>query len=130
MQIRDILLPYLCVCGYTYGQIGVKYGGRGEWEKLKEFYKVTDDVADQQSALMALGRSMDPEILQEVNGYVDFWCGVLCLLCVSCVWLVSCEVLEWTRTSDDVRSQDKVYPFSAVSWNRTGRNIAWSHLQV
>jgi len=81
----------------------VKYGGKEQFELLQNYYRKTDDPADKSWALRALGYAQKEELIE--------------------------ELLKWIKESDEVRSQDKVFPFSVVGSHIKGREIAWKHLQ-
>jgi len=81
----------------------VKYGGKEQFELLRNYYRKTDDPADKSWALRALGYTTKEELIE--------------------------ELLKWILESEEVRSQDKVFPFSVVGSHIKGRELAWKFLQ-
>ncbi|ETN98717.1 puromycin-sensitive aminopeptidase [Reticulomyxa filosa] len=83
--------------------IAVKNGGKDEFYALKKYYLTVQDSTEKQWALRSLGAVKDPELIQ--------------------------SLLEWLKESDDVRIQDKVFPFRVVANSQIGREISWNYLQ-
>jgi len=83
----------------------IKHGGEKEFLELKAFYNATSDAMQKNVALRALGNVR----------YSDEAISAL---------------LEWVIGSEEVRSQDKVFPYRALSGSGgKGRDVAWTFLQ-
>jgi len=83
--------------------IAAKYGGVEEFEALKKYYLNVKDTTEKQWSLRSLGHTRDPKLIQ--------------------------QLLDWIKDSDEVRIQDKVFPFASVAASRAGRDICWAFLQ-
>eukprot|EP00485_Elphidium_margaritaceum_P006713 CAMPEP_0202691708 /NCGR_PEP_ID=MMETSP1385-20130828/6352_1 /ASSEMBLY_ACC=CAM_ASM_000861 /TAXON_ID=933848 /ORGANISM="Elphidium margaritaceum" /LENGTH=913 /DNA_ID=CAMNT_0049347151 /DNA_START=33 /DNA_END=2774 /DNA_ORIENTATION=+ len=83
----------------------IKHGGEAEFMALKKYYNTSNDAMEKDFALSALGQvRWDNHAMQ--------------------------SFLEWVLTSDEVRSQDKVFPFRTFSHcGAPSRELAWQFLQ-
>jgi len=81
----------------------MREGDEERFKLLQNYYLKCDDAADKSWSLRALGCTTNEKLLQ--------------------------ELLNWILTSDDVRPQDKVFPFRTVANNLVGRELAWKFLQ-
>jgi len=83
----------------------IKNGKEKEYNALKQYYNTTENPLDKSSALRSLGM-----VRYSDKAMSDF--------------------LEWVISSDEVRSQDKVFPYrSMASSGSKGREMAWQFLQ-
>jgi len=74
-----------------------------EYDILENYYKTVSDPAEKQWALRSLGSTRDPELIN--------------------------RLLYWIKDSEEVRNQDKVFPFRTAAQSNAGREIAWNFLQ-
>merc|ERR1719361_3233383 len=83
----------------------IKNGKEKEYNALKQYYNTTENPLDKSSALRSLGM-----VRYSDKAMSDF--------------------LEWVISSDEVRSQDKVFPYRSIaSSGSKGREMAWQFLQ-
>merc|ERR1719361_2451144 len=98
---EDALSPALRTAVFNYV---VKNGGDEEFESVKKYYNTTENPLDKSAALRALGMVPSEKKIT--------------------------ELLEWIISSDEVRSQDKVFPYRALAHSGAkGREMAWQFLQ-
>eukprot|EP01084_Bolivina_argentea_P286343 491184_1 len=83
----------------------IKNGGEKEFNSLKKYYLSTDNAMEKSFALRSLG-------------YVNYDDKAIN------------DLLEWIISSDEVRSQDKVFPFRVLSHSGTkARELSFNFLQ-
>ena len=83
----------------------IKNGGEKEFAALKQYYNTTENPLDKSHSLRSLGM-----VRYSDKAMTDF--------------------LEWVISSDEVRSQDKVFPYRALAASGAkGREAAWKFLQ-
>eukprot|EP01084_Bolivina_argentea_P279212 477320_1 len=83
----------------------IKNGGQEEFEKLKKYYLSATDAMEKTFALRSLG-------------YVNYDDNAIN------------DLLQWIMTSDDVRSQDKVFPFRVCAHSASkARQASWHFLK-
>jgi len=98
---EDALSPALRTAVFNYV---VKNGGDEEFESVKKYYNTTENPLDKSAALRALGMVPSEKKIT--------------------------ELLEWIISSDEVRSQDKVFPYRTLAHSGAkGREMAWQFLQ-
>lgn len=83
--------------------ISVKYGGREEFEAVKELFRKAQKPDLKQDCLMAMGQTMDPELIK--------------------------EYLEFGLDENEVKAQNTLYVFAMLSSNRSGREIQWDFVR-
>jgi aminopeptidase N len=83
--------------------IAVKYGGKKEFDTLRDYYRKATDPSEKSWALRSLAYTRTPATIS--------------------------DLLAWCLNSEEVRSQDKVFPIRVVGSSIAGRELAWSFLQ-
>jgi len=81
----------------------IKNGDKEQFDLLRAHYLKADDPADKSWSLRALGYTQNEEQIE--------------------------VLLKWLLESNEVRSQDKVFPFNIAGSHINGREIAWKHLK-
>merc|ERR1719474_1069548 len=85
--------------------ICIKNGGQREYDALKKYYNATENALDKSFSLRSLGLVGHSEKAMS-------------------------EFLEWVISNDEVRSQDKVFPYRAMAnAGAAGREMSWQFLQ-
>eukprot|EP00484_Ammonia_sp_Unknown_P001996 CAMPEP_0197023626 /NCGR_PEP_ID=MMETSP1384-20130603/4294_1 /TAXON_ID=29189 /ORGANISM="Ammonia sp." /LENGTH=884 /DNA_ID=CAMNT_0042451869 /DNA_START=21 /DNA_END=2675 /DNA_ORIENTATION=+ len=82
----------------------LKYSSDGtRYEALKKYYMTATDNMDKRRALTCLGSTNDAELIL--------------------------ATLKWTKDSDEVRKQDKIFALGTCARSKTGREITWQFLK-
>jgi len=81
----------------------IKYGDAKRYNALKEYYMTTKDNMDKRRALQCLGCTRDKGLIL--------------------------KTLEWTKDSDDVRKQDKIFALGPCARTKDGKQICLDFLK-
>eukprot|EP01084_Bolivina_argentea_P055125 101081_1 len=86
----------------VYGN-AMKHGDKARYGALKAYYLSTTDNMDKRRALSSLGATKDKELIA--------------------------TTLNWSKDSDEVRKQDKIFGLGACARSKIGKEITWQFVK-